>query len=514
MNICDKVDISRPPSFKKTKFNHDIIEILSDSSEESNLGNVNSNYDQFRLETPIYLNELNFEKKNSKNLSFKSFFVVNDQISIKKSSWQIKNIFFSSYINDVEWVIKEIEDSELIHKNIESILFVSHHTGNSISCKFSNHHKIRTEKISIHSPYLKVPYGVFHPKFILIVFEHLIQPKMNFIRFVITSANLIRQDWEFKSQSIWVQDFFLTIKKKNCEFSEYLHEFLKNILNGSKLQEFWLSKIQEFNFEDATIKLVASVPGYFFGHEMFMWGHLRVKSLLKNVIFKKINKSERSLKEQEKIILQFSSIGRISEKWLYKELVSSLSETPETRVEIIFPTIKQVLNSIEGIEGGGSLPVKKEYICKPWITKLLHRWGEGSIDGNISTEKAIPHIKTFLKYKMFNNAVQIIWLIQGSYNLSNAAWGQLQKDKSQYCIRNYELGIFLHIDQFEFERYDKSEKEEEFPKFVWKRKTDHSFDSKIHNNQPNKLLDIPLPFKLPPRRYSSDDIPWNIELLM
>lgn len=513
MSIGDKIDTLRYTSLKKTKLSHDIIEISSESSEKSNLEDINSNGYNFRLETPIYLNKLNFERKNCKSLSFKSLFVVNDSITIKKSSWKIKNIFFSSYISDIEWVINEIGNFESIHENIESIMFVSHNLDNSINYQFGSHNKVKIEKILMHSPHLKVPYGVFHPKFILIVFEHLIQPKRNFIRFVITSANLIRQDWEFKSQSIWVQDFFLGTKKQGCEFSDYLQEFLRSILDGSKLQKFWLNKIQEFNFEDATIKLVASIPGYFSDSKMFMWGHLRVRSLIKNVILKEKSKSDVFAKEQERVVLQFSSIGRISEKWLYDELISPLLETHETNIEIIFPTIEQVINSIEGIRGGESLPVKKEYISKPWITKLLHRWGSGNMNENASAEKSIPHIKTFLKYKMFDNAAQIIWLIQGSHNLSNAAWGQLQKNGSQYCIRNYELGIFIHKDQFEFERYHGLENEE-FPKFLWKRIINNSFDSTIHNYQSNKCLNIPLPFKLPPKRYSSSDVPWNIELLM
>ncbi|KAH8582466.1 tyrosyl-DNA phodphodiesterase 1 [Cryptosporidium sp. chipmunk genotype I] len=512
MAICDELGTSRPSSFKKAKSNHDIIEISSESSIESNLGGIYSNDYHFRLETPIYLNKLNFEKKSSKGLSFKSLFVVNDCIPIEKSAWRIKNILFSSYITDIRWVINELGDSKLISDNIESILFVSHISDGSKYYKFENYNKIINEKISIYSPYLKVPYGVFHPKFILVVFEHLFQPEKNFIRFLITSANLFQQDWEFKSQSIWVQDFFQSTEKKDSEFLWYLHEFLKNILNGSKLKEFWLSKVQEFDFEDATVKLVASVPGYYFDNEMFMWGHLRVRSLIKSAVSKNLGKSDELSKKKERIALQFSSIGRITEKWLYNEFVSSLSETLETKLEIIFPTAEQVINSIEGIEGGGSLPAKKEYICKPWITKLLHKWGVGAMKENTTAEKVIPHIKTFLKYKTTDNFIEIIWLVQGSYNLSNAAWGQIQKDGSQYCIRNYELGIFIHKDQFEFERHFKFDKKE-FPKFVWKRKSDSFLISEIHT-KPIKILNIPLPFELPPKRYSSDDHPWNIELLM
>lgn len=511
MSIDDKINILNHKSTKRAKVIYDDLEIISDSSVESDLADANTQKNHNLIETPIYLNKLNSGKTESDGLSFRSFFVVNDHIFIENSFWRAKHILFSSYIIDVDWVLDEIKDIVLKHENTESVLFISHNCEDFKKYKFKHFDKRIIEKVSVFSPNQKIPYGVYHPKFNLIVFEHLTQPKKSFIRFIITSANLTQQDWEFKSQSIWVQDFFLSNTNNNCEFLEYLHNFLKNVLNGSKLEEFWLSKIREFNFEDATAKLVASIPGYFIGRDMTIWGHLRVKALINDVL-KSCGKLNSYVKE-ERIVLQFSSIGRISERWLNDEFISSLSDTPETKLEIIFPTVEHVINSLEGIEGGISLPVKKEYIYKPCITKLLHKFDTGNMKENASYGKAIPHIKTFLKYRVFDDSVEIIWIIQGSHNLSNAAWGQLQKNGSQCCIRNFELGVFIHKDQFKFERYYGLEDGEEYPKFVWKRRS-CSFNVDTHNNLSDELLTVPLPFKLPPERYTNNDHPWNIELLI
>lgn len=512
MSICDQIEELNPKSIKRAKFSYDDIEVISDSSLDSDLVVANSKKNLNLIETPIYLNKLSTEKNGSESLSFRSFFVVNDNILIENSLWQAKHILLSSYITDIDWVINEIKDPVLRHENIESILLISHSCEDLKNYKLKHRDKKAIEKISIFSPYLKIPYGVYHPKFILIVFEHLAQPKKSFIRFIITSANLTQQDWEFKSQSIWVQDFFRGNNDNSCEFLEYLQKFLRNVLNGSKQVEFWLSKVKEFNFEDATAKLVASVPGYFTGRDV-VWGHLRLKSLINGVALNMCGKPDEYVKEKERIVLQFSSIGRISERWLHNELISSLSSTPETQLEIIFPTVEQVINSIEGIEGGISLPVKKEYIYKPWITKLLHRCETENAKDNASHGKAIPHIKTFLKYKVSDETVEIIWIVQGSHNLSNAAWGQLQKNGSQYCIRNFELGIFIHKNQFEFERQYGLGEDEEYPKFVWRRRNCSS-SINVDNNISDKLLNVPLPFKLPPERYANNDHPWNIELLI
>ncbi|KAJ1611236.1 tyrosyl-DNA phodphodiesterase 1 (tdp1) [Cryptosporidium canis] len=512
MNIGNNIDASSQKPIKRARYDYEDIEVISDSSVDSSLTDVEINKIN-PIETPIYLNKLRFEKNSPEGLSFRSFFVVCNNVLADNSLWRVKNILFSSYITEIEWVIDEVKGSVPKNGNIESILFISHYSEELKKYKLDHDNNKWVKDVSIFFPDQKVPYGVYHPKFMLIIFEDSAQCKKSFIRFIITSANLTQSDWELKSQSIWVQDFFQCDKYISCEFIEYLHTFLQNILGGCSLEKFWINKIQKFDFEDSTVKLIASVPGYFIGREINMWGHLRVRTLMKKANINAHNDSDSHNKENDIIVSQFSSIGRISEKWLYYELMSSLSSTPNPKIEIIFPTIEQVNFSIEGIEGGVSLPVKREYISKPWIKKLLHRWEAVNINEIGTGMKAIPHNKTLLRYKVHNDVIEIIWVIQGSHNLSNAAWGQLQKGGSQYCIRNFELGIFLHKNQFKFVRCHKFE-HEEYPMFVWKRRKNCNSHVETNSKGSNHLLSVPLPFTLPPKRYANNDNPWNMELLI
>ncbi|KAF7459060.1 tyrosyl-DNA phosphodiesterase 1 [Cryptosporidium felis] len=494
---------------KRIKLSNEFVEIISDSSDEFCLGeNIRSR----KIETPLYLNKLKFEEISPKKLKFGSLFVVDDNFSIIESNWRAKDILIASYVADINWIIHEIiETKVLIHGKFSSFLLITHGCNRFQSKQFSINGVNFTEFIEFFSPLMKVPHGVFHPKFMFIIFEHLNDSKMNFIRIVITSANFILQDWELKSQSIWAQDFFISVKKENsCDFKNYLSEFIKNVLEGSELGSIWISHIKNFDFEDSTVSLIGSIPGYFKDHlSMKMWGHLRVEFLLKNISQQEYNSKVNSNNmECEKLIFQFTSIGRISEKWIYKEFIPSLSSSSKIELQIVFPTVEQIINSKEGLRGGESLPVKKERICKPWVMKLLHRWGSGNLNSTASSDKSVPHIKTFLKYRMDQDSADIIWIIQGSHNLSNAAWGQMQKKGTSFCIRNFELGFLMHRDAFSFEKSNRLAGSLESPKFHWKRVKGDAFKS---DNRINKLK-IPLPFSIPPRRYEANDCPWNINI--
>ncbi|KAK6590487.1 tyrosyl-DNA phodphodiesterase 1 (tdp1) [Cryptosporidium xiaoi] len=460
---------------------------------------------------PLYMNQSKYEKVSSKKLEFKSLFSVYSENHPKDTSWVIKDALIASYIIEIDWIVSELK-SEIGGNLMENLLFISHDENNQGFKVSPNVDYPISRKINAYFPRMKVPFGVFHSKFMLIHFENPTNISKSFIRFVITSANFIESDWKKKSQSIWVQDFPKenTSKENRCEFKCYLIEFVQSVISDITLNKTWTEIIGRFDFNNATAKLIGSIPGHFNAQkERPKWGHLRVKSVLEEIEKKKINKVSEEY-NTERLIMQFSSIGRISEKWFFEEFCFSLLKSIKNHPQIIFPTVEQVVNSFEGINGGASLPTKKMYIGKPWIRGLLHRWGNGDFDNPL--DRLIPHLKTFLNYIIDNNGIpQIIWIIQGSHNLSNAAWGQLQK-KTQFCIRNYELGVLIHKDMFDhLNPCCVCENGFKYPRFTWWPK-DGNIDT--IKNKRQLSLKISLPFSLPPKPYSTEDYPWNIELLI
>lgn len=76
--------------------------------------------------------------------------------------------------------------------------------------------------------------------------------------------------------------------------------------------------------------------------------------------------------------------------------------------------------------------------CRSWFDSYLCRWKSEAAGRQV----LMPHIKTYTRiygdeYKM------IAWHLLTSANLSRAAWGEYQKDRTQLHIKSYELGVFL-----------------------------------------------------------------------
>lgn len=148
------------------------------------------------------------------------------------------------------------------------------------------------------------------------------------------------------------------------------------------------------------------------------------------------------------VIGQFSSIGSLgakSEAWLQGEFLQSLGTTPKRfaaftkpPLKLVFPCVDDVRNSLEGYRAGGSLPYSDSTHQKQlYLTKFLHRWKSD----NKGRTRASPHIKSY--FRVSPDMKQIHYGVLTSANLSKAAWGSLEKQSSQLCIRSYELGVLF-----------------------------------------------------------------------
>ena len=71
----------------------------------------------------------------------------------------------------------------------------------------------------------------------------------------------------------------------------------------------------------------------------------------------------------DQLICQFSSIGCLGKRdaWLEAEFQRSLSAArspgPLLHMGVIYPTVEDVRNSIEGYQAGGSLPFSERLFC-------------------------------------------------------------------------------------------------------------------------------------------------------
>jgi tyrosyl-DNA phosphodiesterase 1 len=137
------------------------------------------------------------------------------------------------------------------------------------------------------------------------------------------------KDWNIYVQVVWVQDFPKSKETKSNEFKETLIDFWKQCTNGLSCK--WLDS---FDFSNASVDLVPSVPGFHKSENRQKYGHLRLRSLL-----------ERNKVHSSKMLYcQASSIGRIYDNWLAEILESFKCE--KTNFNLVFPSLDTVSKSM------------------------------------------------------------------------------------------------------------------------------------------------------------------------
>ncbi|CAI0468154.1 unnamed protein product [Linum tenue] len=370
----------------------------------------------------------------------------------------------------------------------------------------------------LHKPPLPISYGTHHSKAMLLVY-----PKG--VRIIVHTANLIYVDWNNKTQGLWMQDFPWKDEKianRGCGFESDLVDYLSALkwpeltanipsLGNLKINPWFFKK---FDYSDAQVRLIGSVPGYHTGANLKKWGHMKLRTVLQECTFDKEFKSS-------PLVYQFSSLGSLDEKWMTELATSMSSGVSEDKKplglgvpQIIWPTVEDVRCSLEGYAAGNAVPSPLKNVEKEFLKKYWARW-KATHTGRC---RAMPHIKTFARY----SGQKLAWFLLTSSNLSKAAWGALQKNNSQLMIRSYELGVLFlpsqatrHHHGFSCTSHKVSSENHlgsssssysptktELVTLAW-QETSNSTSS------PSEVIQLPVPYELPPRPYSKEDVPWS-----
>jgi len=195
----------------------------------------------------------------------------------------------------------------------------------------------------------------------------------------------------------------------------------------------------------------------------------------------------------DQLVAQFSSIGSLGpneNNWLCKEFYASLSSSSAAstlahktnKPKLIFPSVDNVRISYEGYPAGGSLPYSKSTAVKqPYLKNFFHKWKSDALERT----RASPHIKSYLRCS--HDFTKVYWFVLTSANLSKAAWGNFEKNESQYLIRSYELGVLF------------------LPSFVLDTKEKNYFST-------DNTQEFVIPYDLPPPKYDAKDEPWIVDI--
>ncbi|KAL8143841.1 hypothetical protein V2J09_016873 [Rumex salicifolius] len=413
----------------------------------------------------------------------------------------------SNYMVDLDWLLSA---SPMLKKVPHVLVVHGEGDGTMEYMKMT-----KPPNFILHKPPLPISYGTHHSKAMLLIYPR-------GVRVVVHTANLIYVDWNNKTQGLWMQDFPWKGQSNLNEVSEFEND-LVDYLSVLKLPEFTAnlptlgsfkinsSFFKKFDYGDAVVRLVGSVPGYHTGPYLRKWGHMKLRSILEKCSFDKQF-------QHSPLVYQFSSLGSLDEKWM-AELKSSMSsgttddKTPLGLGEplIIWPSVEDVRCSLEGYAAGNAVPSPLKNVEKAFLNKYWAKW-KASHTGRC---QAMPHIKTFVRYSGQN----IAWFLLTSANLSKAAWGSLQKNNSQLMIRSYELGV-LYLPSlmkkgsgFSCTDYKDIVKDKEQPAnskaqksklvtLAWNENESSEANSEL-------VVRLPIPYQLPPPLYTPEDVPWS-----
>ncbi|XP_076834001.1 tyrosyl-DNA phosphodiesterase 1 isoform X2 [Brachyhypopomus gauderio] len=334
---------------------------------------------------------------------------------------------------------------------------------------------------------LDIAFGTHHTKMMLLWYEE-------GFRVIILTSNLIQADWYQKTQGLWMSPLYPRLPEGSPEtlgesptyFKRDLLEYLR-AYRAPELAE-WIERIEEHDLSETRIYLIGSTPGRFQGPDMEKWGHLKLRKLLSE------NTCPVPNMEKWPVVAQFSSIGSMGldkTKWLAAEFQRTLttlgktgssSGSAEAPLLLVYPSVDNVRTSLEGYPAGGSLPYSIQTAQKQlWLHSYFHHW-KAETCGRSS---AMPHIKIYTRASP--DYSQLAWFLVTSANLSKAAWGALEKNGSQMMVRSYELGVLYTPSAFNMKTFPVQK--DIFP-------------------VSNTTTGFPVPFDLPPHRYSTKDQPW------
>ncbi|KAJ3066521.1 tyrosyl-DNA phosphodiesterase 1 [Podochytrium sp. JEL0797] len=347
---------------------------------------------------------------------------------------------------------------------------------------------------------------------------------------VIHTANLIERDWGRKSQMCWVSSL-VGVKTgsgegRNVRFGKDLGEYLSAYGNGKEVAEVveLRERIKAYDFSHQVGQIVASVPGRHHskgasGNQMIKWGHKKLAECLKRDVV-----LSPDIIVNSTVICQYSSVGSLGadDKWLAKEFGASLSQAsnagggmfqpnsgkPKWKMALVFPTVSEVRDSLQGWAAGDSIPFGNDNWMKQesYMRPLMKKW----IGTRSERDRAMPHIKTFSRVN--EETKEVAWIFVSSHNLSKAAWGSLEKNGTQLFIRSYEIGVLLTARDFQTSKTQsvamKSMTAAEY-RSVLPEIRDAQDANERELEDAEIVVPIRLPFDLPLTSYEANDEPWR-----
>ncbi|XP_077278331.1 tyrosyl-DNA phosphodiesterase glaikit [Temnothorax americanus] len=319
----------------------------------------------------------------------------------------------------------------------------------------------------------------------------ILQYKDDGIRVIVSTANLYSDDWENRTQGLWISPHLPLLPESAnpsdgespTGFKKDLERYLNKYRHPALTQ--WIWAVRRADFSDVNVFLVASVPGTHKDNEADFWGYKKLAHVLSR------HATLPPDAPQWPIVAQSSSIGSLGpnfESWLSKDIIPCMSrETTKglkshPRFQFIYPSIQNYKQSFDCRNLSCCLPYSTQVHSKQqWIESYLYQWKAK----RTGRDRAMPHIKSYTRISP--DLKSIPWFVLTSANLSKAAWGV---QRNNHYIMNYEAGVAF------------------IPKLITGTTT-----FPIEDEEDPAVPVFPIPYDLPLSRYESSDSPFVSDFL-
>ncbi|KAG7349160.1 tyrosyl-DNA phosphodiesterase [Nitzschia inconspicua] len=402
---------------------------------------------------------------------------------------------------------------------------------------------------SVNPLYCLMEYGCHHTKMFLVKYAS------GRLRVNIHTSNLRDEDVHLKCQGAFIQDFLPKTQEQldmfeSSDFEETLVTYMESyhildsvswthpsstIAPPNNLHpQTLVQHLQTYDFSTAVGVLIPSIPGYhnFSGIEKF--GYVKVEQCVQKYCQNK-NGSGTSNPVGGPIVCQCSSIGALSVPYLSKLFTAwNVSYAGKgcpppkgitgTLFKIVWPTLQEIATSVEGVNGGGTVPGRIRNLVKPYVRMLLHKWtdksprriysnvgrGGGITSRNNTLDKGcnVPHIKTYYQISRRDpqGDEEMEWFVLSSHNLSKAAWGEIQNRRLEgevLTVQHWELGVFVSPETLGVDHMGP------LPETAMSSVAELA--STRETNAKRRTV-IPLPYKFRPDAYDEEDQFWATDL--
>ena len=357
----------------------------------------------------VFLNRIPDISEKCQSVSFRD---------IVSPASEIEGILLSSYGTDVEWLLSHFEAGT-------PITLIDQPTGDTEQTSFIPLGSYWPLFQVVHPRFEKgglFESGTMHCKLIVIKWKN-----NQGLRIVVSSANLVRFDWESITQVCWIVDIDLSTPPPSVSgaFGSDLHDFVSGLVQGQELGTDWLTILRDTRAAISSqvpgnVFLVGSVPGTYSGDRLTKFGQIRLRDVLRS----------NNISSDQLVQFQVSSIGMLQKPFLSSFMESTCSN--KSSFHLVWPEYETAM-SLPG-KDHVMLYEKNEKAAAPLMTPLV------PLD---SRQGILSHSKILVGRSSEKDDAQLSFVYIGSHNMSMSAWGRMVFENTSLQIASFELGIVI-----------------------------------------------------------------------